>query len=427
MEPSSNHSKAAGHVARTLLCLCIGYTSIVGAVLLAAALFMHLQLERYEPLYCALVCHAAAAIVCAIALARIPRGRQIRPWVPKLILLMVTMVFILSADQAINVMSPPPLVSGLVLRFHDQRGWATRPGSKGIFGGEVRIDQYGLRVTETGPIRGIRGRCRILFIGDSLTFGYGLAEQEAFCEQTVDILNQRRPDLHVVALNAGVTSYDLGQECHLLTHEGFELRPDLVVLQVCLNDITTQFVPTDALEVEGYGEGGLVTPTSRWSGFYRLALRLANHLQDGGDQETRMAKGREIEHFEFEELLRAPPTPRVTEAWEQALKQLASIITACRQKQVPLVVLCFPFQDQVADATLSVEPQIRLADFARQHRTVFLDMLQVYEARAGRNAAAAARCFGDQTHPSVIGHRIAGEALADLLESTGLLNDLEGQ
>lgn len=77
---------------------------------------------------------------------------------------------------------------------------------------------------------------RILFIGDSCTFGYGLLHNEGFVQGVEDRLRARFPDDSVEAINAGVPGYSIFQGWRFLELQGAKYHPDLVVADFGWND-----------------------------------------------------------------------------------------------------------------------------------------------------------------------------------------------
>lgn len=412
---------------RLLLWLGFAYLSLVGLAMVSVAQFLPIYAERYEPLYQAILCHGIAAIPFAIAVVRFPRNTGNRIMAPKILLLALTLIVILSADRILTVIISDIRDYGKTYVLHDERGWANAPNSESRVVTKVRFDQYGLRVSETGPIRDIHQGKRLLFIGDSLTFGYGHLAPVSFCEQTVSILNQRHPNLRLITLNAGVTGYCTGQEYHLLTHEGFDLDPDLVILEICLNDINHQFDRRLGADINRHAEFGQVIHSHQWSGIVRLMLKVGHLLREVARNYASQGKDEVTENFALTELFASRHSRRVTLAWDRMLDQLGSIIRACREKKVPLAIACFPLRRQMADPDFSTYPQTRVSELAKLQDIPFLDVLSVLEADMPRSQAAADRLFVDESHPTAIGHRLVGAGLADFLESCGLIDDLARQ
>jgi hypothetical protein len=98
----------------------------------------------------------------------------------------------------------------------------------------VRINSLGFRGREVS-LRKPPGTRRIIFLGDSITLGYRLAEDDTLVERVGRKLNQRAKGRYEV-VNAGVGDAGLQEEIDLLENNGLPLNPDLVVLCWYLND-----------------------------------------------------------------------------------------------------------------------------------------------------------------------------------------------
>lgn len=113
-------------------------------------------------------------------------------------------------------------------------GYELTPGASGFaWQTNVEINAYGTR-DRTHPIER-SGSYRILVLGDSVTFGHGMAEEQRFTNLLeAELSTASRP---VEILNFGVGGYDTLQEVVFLEHRGLQFSPDLVLLAYCMNDV----------------------------------------------------------------------------------------------------------------------------------------------------------------------------------------------
>jgi lysophospholipase L1-like esterase len=105
-------------------------------------------------------------------------------------------------------------------------GWAHRPGQQGVFATEqfrthVRINSRGLRGRELAYERP-RDTKRILVLGDSFAWGFGVEECERFSELLETALG-------VEVINSGVSGYSTDQKLLWLRNEGIRYDFDLVL------------------------------------------------------------------------------------------------------------------------------------------------------------------------------------------------------
>jgi hypothetical protein len=72
---------------------------------------------------------------------------------------------------------------------------------------------------------------RILSLGDSKTFGWGLTETEAYSGRLEKLLQERvGPGTNVEVINAGVNAWSYPQMHFFFRDHGLKFQPDLVVL-----------------------------------------------------------------------------------------------------------------------------------------------------------------------------------------------------
>lgn len=114
--------------------------------------------------------------------------------------------------------------------FNELLGWSLKPLSHGIsnrtgYEIEYRINSKGLRDGETSYEK---PKCtfRIVLIGDSLTFGFGVPIEKHFST----LLEGYFKDVEVI--NMGVGGFGVDQLLLYLRQEGFRYEPDLVLAYV---------------------------------------------------------------------------------------------------------------------------------------------------------------------------------------------------
>ncbi|MDI1265547.1 MAG: SGNH/GDSL hydrolase family protein [bacterium] len=102
-----------------------------------------------------------------------------------------------------------------------------------LMGVKVRTNALGFRGPQIGETA-TTGVVRIAFVGDSITLGWGVAEQETFAHQVIDMLV--RQGRKVEGFNLGIGNYNTPQELALFLETGARLRPDIIVLSYFIND-----------------------------------------------------------------------------------------------------------------------------------------------------------------------------------------------
>ncbi len=121
-------------------------------------------------------------------------------------------------------------------RIDNNLGWRPNPNvrgvhtQKGYFESTFSTNSLGLRGPEISKEKR-PGEQRVLLVGDSFTWGYGVNDNQTFAARLEQLLEG------VKVINLGVTAYGLEQEYRYLQSEGLSYNPDLVVINICANDI----------------------------------------------------------------------------------------------------------------------------------------------------------------------------------------------
>lgn len=398
--------------------LCI-YTFVVLATL-AVRLAVHefgvtMSQHGLAALRWAMILHGAAGVV-ALSLLLLARWTNFsRPWAPKLLLATIPFVLLVSADRLIAIAySPIPEPTGLHMP-HPRRGWTARPGWSGMDGtAALRINSRGFRGPEIPATKAPNER-RILFLGDSVTFGSRVPEQSIFVSRIQDMASVCGAPPVVRTINASVAAYSPWQEYDLLINEGLRCDPDFIVQVFCLNDVLEKF----QLEQFGGYSRGFEPPRPQpleWSGLYRAARAWRASLIRPSNDELWRLRG----EYSTRRLLSDPDAPAVHKAWQITLGNMSKIIAAARDHSVPIVIVCIPHLDQLsARPPEGPPPQSVLADFAAQHNVPFLDLLASFREHVAEHNLKPSALYLDPLHFSPAGHDLAAQLIFEFLSNQG--------
>lgn len=165
--------------------------------------------------------------------------RNSRAWLINLALLIGSTLFALVLGEiAFRLMGWQPMYVSperdRFWKYDPLLGWAHQPGQEGIFETRqfrtfVRINQKGLRDREHAYERSGDSQ-RILILGDSFAWGYGVEDSERVSQLL-------EASLGVEVINAGVSGYSTDQELLWLREEGSRYDTDLIILFFTGNDI----------------------------------------------------------------------------------------------------------------------------------------------------------------------------------------------
>ncbi len=290
-----------------------------------------------------------------------------------------------------------------------------RPGMTAtLFGADVRVNGWGLRGPEI-PATPPAGVERILLLGDSVAFGWGVTEEQAVGAQLAQALNAEPATGRFEVVNAGVAGFDTTAEVRLLEHNGLALAPRLVILGVSLNDyeVTPQLSPLGFLtrkeltaRAPQWWERSELVAVLRWLGAYArgtLWMQLVAapaRGRAGASEAEAINRAAEAEHLRFY----SAPLPVY---WERTRNALLDLRRIAREQHLDLLVVVFPEGYQLRPDT-DLTPQRRWLGLCDELGLQSLDLQPVF-------AAAEGDLFFDVQHPNARGHQLAGEAIAAAL------------
>jgi hypothetical protein len=110
----------------------------------------------------------------------------------------------------------------------------------------LHTDVHGLRVPEAGATprvprpQGAERTLRVLCLGDSVTFAWGVEERDGWV-RVLERTTRARDGRALECLNAGHPKYNTIEEADWLAAHGDVLEPDAVVLTYVVNDIEDQY------------------------------------------------------------------------------------------------------------------------------------------------------------------------------------------
>ena len=143
--------------------------------------------------------------------------------------------------------------SAEILELRDGRLRLVPGITSSYLGKEVRINSEGLRNPEV-PKAKPADVYRILVIGDSIPFGWGVGQGKCFPRLLGQELKSRGPvsDKSIEVVNGAIPGYGLLEEIKFLEEHGARYQPDLILLMLIPNDVPQHpqpdppplFVPT---------------------------------------------------------------------------------------------------------------------------------------------------------------------------------------
>jgi lysophospholipase L1-like esterase len=306
-------------------------------------------------------------------------------------------------------------------------GWRLKPGARGSWGMvPTTINAHGMRGAEVPEGDGA-DQFRLLFLGDSVTFGYRVRDDEPFPLLTGQNLNSRSPERMVVPLNAGVDGYSPWQEYELLVRYGLDLEPDLVLVCFVLNDVTEKFslVQFGGSElgfqvrhtVEGLGDR-----MAGWSHIFNFGSYIRDRIRFGGPPAD---AARELEKLQVMDLLYDEKKELTDRAWALTLANLDKIFLRCQEEKIPALLVILPYAFQLQNPPAFGRPQTVLRTHAAGQGIDTVDLLPLLCRDMEERKLGIPAYFLDDNHLTAEGHRTVARILADEIYRRGLTGGLD--
>ena len=280
-------------------------------------------------------------------------------------------------------------------------------GLRGRFmGAPLATDAQGMRVPASGPAP--EGALRIVGIGDSHTFGWGVLWEETFLVRLAERFREEHPDAPGVSVwNLAVPGYNTAQEAEVLARKALPLAPALVVLLASRNDAgLANFIraPRDSWSLE---RSYLVDLVEIRVKHLLRAEGFRNRFLQRGLARTRDAVGESFLHGVGEaELAGVPAELRHMagfEAVDRALDRIAEIAGA---NALPVVLA---FYEEPGDTPLRARMHARAAALGMAVADLATP-LATHLARSG-DARSALYLSESDPHPTPLHHRLIADGL----------------
>jgi lysophospholipase L1-like esterase len=267
------------------------------------------------------------------------------------------------------------------------------------------INSQGLR----GPaLRSLRdgSSLRVLCIGDSITFGYGVADEAPFPRQLEHLLHKAMPERDVEVINAGVQRYFTYQEIDFLRLKGRQLRPDIVVLAVYSNDLGVRPHGDYLREYEKEREQAATAFRTRFPLLYALTKNSALVELTKGAY-LRSTEGTAIRMFE------GVATERDERRWNAMAQELSAFRELSIEHDFFPMVVAVPARVQIQNEFPDSLYPKRVFALARREGLENLDFIDRFRESLARGVDPY---LPWDNHLSADGHALVAGAIANRLK-----------
>ena len=260
------------------------------------------------------------------------------------------------------------------------------PGSRAyLMNTYVAINNRGLRDREIEAVKP-PGTTRILMLGDSIVFGWGVRQDETlpvFLERELKSAGQQK----VEVINTGVGNYNTAMEVAYFLEHGVSYTPDVVILNYFIND---------------------AEPTPTYSDVPWLERHLYSYAVLGGawDGFKRRIFGEEQDWRSYYAGLYADGAP----GWAKAQASIAKLATYCREHGIRLIVSNIPELHELKTYPFP-DVQAKVQAVAAANGVEYVDLLPAVQAEAPESLWVTV----PDPHPNKLAQELMAQRLAGYL------------
>lgn len=240
------------------------------------------------------------------------------------------------------------------------------------------------------------GQKRIVFVGDSFTFGHGVEVEDRFSDRIARTLEDREPGKYVVS-NASLPGLSARELVDALVPQVLNsgTRTDVLIYTFVPNDIET----FDERTGEFYRS--LATSDPTWfpfKGTYLFNL-LYYRFQQVARPAARGYYGYLAESYDGE-------------PWRRLEAKLDELVALCRARRVDLRIVAFPFLQNLGRDDPFVKAQERIVEFCRTRDVPCVDLRPALEKDLADHGGSLVVNRSD-AHPNARCHAVAAETILE--------------
>ena len=263
------------------------------------------------------------------------------------------------------------------------------------------INRYGLRGPNIEPKKP-EGVFRILALGDSFTFGEGVADNETFVMQLEKILNAEKnttDGYRYQTINAGVSGYNTSDEVTYLKNRWLMFEPDIVLLNFYLNDAYDESQFGTFISGVGVNTSLEVYKLISNSRFIQWAIRMWKRWRISQSVTK-------IYNSQFSD------NPQLSgHDWNASKQAITQAVELTSTHNIRLVLVIFPELYELTEDYPFKHIHERVSQFAKSLGIPTIDLLKIF---LGHDADTLWVHATDH-HPNAYAHKIAAHAIANFL------------
>ena len=278
---------------------------------------------------------------------------------------------------------------------------------------------------------------RVLVLGDSISFGHKVMDNETYAYFLEEALNRHfdelGEDIAIEVINTAAPANSPYQEYFDLKR-GLTFDPDAIILQLTLNDISDMPYIT-IIDFQKHIDRIFKERSALYLFLKDVGSRI--RFQDiTGENISEKAQQQEIDIARS--MINDPNHPEVLKVWDMAFKWIQKMTDLAKEKEIPLILIATPIDFQLGRIKKDAHPQRILEVFAVKEGIHFVDLLDTLQRMYAESAVGEpvetreeidriiretdmstsdplaefwAIYFSDYDHPSAVGHKFISDVL----------------
>lgn len=268
--------------------------------------------------------------------------------------------------------------------------------NKGV---EDVINSYGFRDKSYGMRKATK--TRLICVGDSITYGWTISLEDTYHKQLERLFHTEGYDVDVMGM--GVVGYNTIQEYHLIKEKTLDFNPDMIILQIAMNDFER------TVSIKTYQEGRRLSlhlyhdysiPYIIKKKKLTYSLMKYSHLFKFINLKLYWIKNKKNPGF--------TPKDVYLMGEENAFRHLRKIKSLLDSQGIHLAAVIFPFRKS-GDVYPYVTLQKKIHQELEKMEVPYLDLHDVI------NINTEESLWIDKMHPTVRGYKLASHALFEFL------------
>ena len=276
----------------------------------------------------------------------------------------------------------------------------------------IIINEFGHH-DDSFPLAKKKNELRILNLGDSITMGHGVTKDETYSKYLEIILKDSLNYQTIQAINTGVQGYSTFQELEVIKRS-LIFNPDVVTIGFCLNDVTEPFVVNKELGGIGLDYHKVTQAPNKFLSFFLNETGFGRLVQEIRIRKLDAKQIKIAELYDVKKMLREQCDSTYQAQWNFTLKELNKIYSVCKMKDIPVILLIFPFTFQINNSDIQWAQELLIQD-AIKNQVTYINFLKIFEDEIDSDTTKITNYFLDEDHFTPLGHKIVAEEISKII------------